>query len=205
VTPKFSNNRRRLLPHGQGLGLASPLILSLAAVAITDRKDLSLAFIVPLVSRTGLIARPHRYREVLQQSPSGPSSYVPEGQRILAGDEITGKRTTVVSAPWQGAGRALYPCGVLRPARAHWFVSPSPVVSPPANILSPFRDRLFRCADAPGSLPVGSSARERAKLKSDGAPGPSPITDRKDLSLAFIVPLVSRTRPHRYRNVRPGR
>jgi hypothetical protein len=49
----------------------------------------------------------------------------------------------VVYAPWKGAGRALYPCGVLRPVRAQWLVSPTPVVSPPANILSPSRDRLF--------------------------------------------------------------
>jgi hypothetical protein len=33
---------------------------------------------------------------------------------------------TELYAPWQGAGRTLYPCGVLRPAGAHWLASPLP-------------------------------------------------------------------------------
>jgi hypothetical protein len=52
---------------------------------------------------------------------------------------------TVVYAPWQGAGRAVYPCrrscGTLLgscapPGRIGWY-RPSPVVSPPANIRCP--------------------------------------------------------------------
>jgi hypothetical protein len=49
-----------------------------------------------------------------------------------------------VYAPWQGAGRALHPCGrstgtrsCAHPGRIGWCRS-SPVVSPPANFLSPF-------------------------------------------------------------------
>jgi hypothetical protein len=59
----------------------------------------------------------------------------------------------MVYAPWQGAGRALFNHAVdlaesllgscAPPGRIGWY-RPSPVVSPPANILSPSRDRCCR-------------------------------------------------------------
>jgi hypothetical protein len=63
-----------------------------------------------------------------------PGGFVPEGQRILAGDEITGAIDRGLRAL---AGARDEPCirdvdlveppsRVLRPARAHWLVSPLP-------------------------------------------------------------------------------
>jgi hypothetical protein len=50
---------------------------------------------------------------------------------------------------------------ILRPARAHWLVSPLPGGF--TTGLSPFRDRLCRSADVPGPLPLNSSSQDRSR------------------------------------------
>jgi hypothetical protein len=67
-------------------------------------------------------------------------TFIPEGQRILAGDEITGMDDRGFRAlAWRGTSVDLvepFLGSCASPGRIGWY-RPSPVVSPPANVRCP--------------------------------------------------------------------
>ena len=86
------------------------------------------------VLRSGGAPEISRRRQPIDIYTNRGCVFVPEGRRILAGGVTTGTASTQWSSPERATDQSLS----AAPAGAGWSFQLVPVVTPPANIHSPF-------------------------------------------------------------------